>query len=196
MSMSFSSMKPGTLLVGMALVVLAAALALQAAEIVSGAWPTLLPALLIAYSLPFLAWGLWARRRSARIDAPWIADHASWIGVPMLVCGLVLNQTVTGVTSRSVEPMSWSVVTDSSTTSERVVLRFRDAPEHFVHVVSEELATYLRQSDKSEVSAEFEVIRDYGRVRGFRIVRVDEVTNLRMEAAGHNCVGRCTTSPW
>lgn len=114
----------------------------------------------------------------------------------MLICGLALNQAVTGVISRSVEPMSWSVVTDSSTASERVVLRFRDAPEHFVHVVSKELATYLRQSNRSEVSAEFEVIRDYGRVRGFRIVRVAEVTDVRMEAAGHSCVGRCTTSPW
>jgi hypothetical protein len=114
----------------------------------------------------------------------------------MLLGGLVLNQTLTGVTSRSVEPMLWSVVTDSSTALERVVLRFRDAPEHFVHVGSQELATYLRQSDRSEVSADFEVTRDYGRVRGFRIVRVAEVTDLRMEAAGHNCVGRCTTSPW
>lgn len=114
----------------------------------------------------------------------------------MLLGGLVLNQTLTGVTSRSVEPMLWSVVTDSSTALERVVLRFRDAPEHFVHVGSQELATYLRQSDRSEVSAEFEVTRDYGRVRGFRIVRVAEVMDLRMEAAGHNCVGRCTTSPW
>lgn len=194
--MSFSSMKPGTSLVALALVVLAAGVALQAAAILSGGWPTLLPVLLIAYSLPFLAWGLWARRRSGRIDAPWIAVHASWIGVPLLVCGPALHQTMTGVTSRSVEPMSWSVVTDSSTRSERVVLRFRDAPEHFVHVVSEELATYLRHSGASEVSAEFEVIRDYGRVRGFRIVRVDEVTVLRMEAAGHNCTGPCTTSPW
>lgn len=194
--MSFSSMKQGTLLLGLALVVLAAGVALQAAAILSGGWPTLLPAFLIAYSLPFLAWGLWARRRSGRIDAPWIAVHASWLGVPLLVCGLVLHQAVTGVSSRSVEPMLWSVVTDSSTRSQRVVLRFRDAPEHFVHVVSEKLAVYLRQSGKSEVSAEFEVIRDYGRVRGFRIVRVDEVTDLRMEAAGHNCTGPCTTSPW
>jgi hypothetical protein len=188
--------RSGTALTAVALLLLLAGLALQILGALGGGWPTYGPALLAVYALPFLAWGVWARRRTRRSKAPWLARRASWVGIPLLVAGLVVDQAATGVTSTSVERMTWSTVRVSATGEASVELRFVDAPEHFVRVTSDSLLSVLRRTGPTEIEAEFEVTRDYGRVRGFRLVRVDGITDVRMQSAGNRCVGPCEGTPW
>jgi hypothetical protein len=185
----------GTLLAVAALLVLGAGMILQVLEIALGGWPTLVPILLMSYALPFLAWGIWARRHAPGTRAPWPARYASPVGLALMAAGFLVYRS--GETqSRSVERMTWTPAVGSTSGAAEVELRFVDAPEHFVRIDSERLEDHLAEAASPEVEAEFEVTRWLGRVRSFRLVRVDTLSGLRTTAAGHSCVGRCARSPW
>jgi hypothetical protein len=61
-------------------------------ELLSGGWPTLIPLMMIGYSVPFLALAWWAGWRARRPDGPWLARHASVVGMPLMLGGIAFNQ--------------------------------------------------------------------------------------------------------
>ena len=173
------------------------ALAVQIAGVVGNAWPSFEPLLLAGWSVPFLAWAVWARRSRHRAGAPWLARHATVVGLPLLVGGLLVHRSVRDVTHTVREAMTWTLAdTLDSTTSDEVVLRFRDAPDHLVGIVSADVADYLGRHGEDVVDVEFEVTSSYGRRVGYHITRVGELDAFRIERSYGGCTGRCSGSPW
>jgi hypothetical protein len=190
------SRPPAGFLLRASLILLVAGVSLQVVELVSGGWPTLIPLMLIAYSLPFLSLSLWARWRARRPDWPWLVRHASVVGISLMLGGIVVNQVATGVRQRVVVPMTWSIQEEGSWDEAEVVLRFRDAPDHRVGLVSDELAAYLRGRGQSEVQVEFETVRDYGRLRSYNIMGIGDLGRPRSQWGYSGCSGSCSGSPF
>ncbi|MGH7474913.1 MAG: hypothetical protein ACRELD_01350 [Longimicrobiales bacterium] len=184
-------------LLAASLALLGVAAVLQALQLVLGGWPTLVPVVLAVYTTPFLLWAIWARRRVRRASAPWLAAHASLLGVPLMAGGLIGNALATGVQSRTVERMRWQIVAEGSdSTVPEVVLRFVNAPEHHVGMRSRDVAAYLRDRGDALVDVEFELTRDYGRLRSYNAVRIGQLTGWRSTFAYGGCSGSCSGSPF
>lgn len=169
-------------------------LLVQGVGLVAGGWPTYTGLLLAGWAAPFLILGIWARKRGGRPGAPWLARNASLIGVPLLLGGIAADRALTGVESRVVLPMTWQI--EQAADGPEVVLRFRDAPDHHVGLVSEDVAEYLEARGDAGVPVEFVVTRDYGRLRGYRIARIGELERMRMGRGYGGCRGDCRGSPF
>lgn len=189
-----------TLLLAVALAVVGLGLGVQALGVAGGSWPSWAPLVLAAYALPFALCALWARRAVRRAgapgDAPWIARHAGALGLPLLAGGLLLDAALTGRTARTTEHMTWSVVRAGDSAPGEVVLRFRDAPDHLIGIVSPELARHLLEWAPPDVEVELETTSDYGRVRSAHVTRVGELEDFRIVREYRGCSGDCEGSPW
>lgn len=77
-----------------------------------------------------------------------------------------------------------------------VVLSFADAEGHYVGEFSDQLADHLRKQGQQPVQAIFEVTRDYGRMRGFRMIEVEGLRGWTSRWGYAGATGTPARSPW
>ena len=77
-----------------------------------------------------------------------------------------------------------------------VVLTFRDYPASYVGIYSNELADYLRTLPEENVPVRFDVIYDYGSVRGFSERQIGELKAWKSDFAYFGTTGRPSRSPF
>lgn len=173
-------------------------IALIAVLFISGGWPTYGPFLLPLWGLPFLASGIWARRRNARPMAPWAARNVALWSLPLMAAGFAAWFGSTGVTSVATHSMTWSYGEPpvDSAGERHIVLRFTDYPNHAVGFYSSQLAMYLESLPTPDVEAEFELTRDFGRLRGFAVVSVGSLAAWRSGFSYNAVSGDYDPSPW
>lgn len=82
-----------------------------------------------------------------------------------------------GVTEQREYLMTWNVEDDldDELNQSKVILNYVDFPNHGIYEYSNELASYLKKNGKPEVKVLFEVTLDYGVVRGYHEVKIDEL---------------------
>jgi hypothetical protein len=97
-------------------------------------------------------------------------------------------------------PMTWKIEPPGleGRKESTVILTFRDFPNHFVGVASDEVASYLRHRDLSVVDVTFAVTTDWGHTRGFHEVRIGELARWSSVGgfAGTSSIGNNAPSPW
>ncbi len=76
-----------------------------------------------------------------------------------------------------------------------IVLRFIDHPAHLFGMYSTELARYLEEAGTDRVRVTFEVTRDYGCLRGYRMTRVGDLTRWRSRWGYAGFRGRAAEAP-
>jgi hypothetical protein len=181
---------------GAALVLFLIGVGLQSWVLVAGGWPVFSPLLLALYALPFLVWSFLGLRRP-RSEPSRARRGAPLLGVALLVAGPVLYFAFTGNTTRVIRPMTWTTraAAGESATPE-VTLHFVDAPDHFIAMQSPQLADYLARLGRRTVEVEFALSRDFGRVVGFHIVRVQDLTDFRRGQSYSGCARASCEWPW
>lgn len=94
--------------------------------------------------------------------------------------------------------MNWRVAeTPSQGQNEaEVILIFVEHPNYSVGEFSNELAGYLQKKDESVVPVTFGVTRDFGRVRGFHLVKVGDLTGWKSAYGYYSSSGSGNDSPW
>ena len=112
-------------------------------------------------------------------------SYASIIGVTFLAFVVLfwffLAGPFIGKTIYKTFPMNWSIVTQSAEESAafagetNVTLNFVADPNQGVGYYSSEIADSLRKNGKNPVDVTFEITADYGKVRGFDAMRIDNL---------------------
>jgi hypothetical protein len=168
------------------------------ALLVFDGWPTYGPFILFIYGLPFVLLGVWARRRLARPGTSWPARNVALWSLPVMALGFGVWFGLTGVTSTATYPMTWAYGEPSrDVLDERhVVLQFVDFPNHRVGFFSNELAAYLESLPTQTVPVEFEITRDFGRVRGAHPVRIGLLVRWRSGRGYSGYSGSNDPAPW
>jgi hypothetical protein len=180
----------------------AAVVALGVAMIVEAmlrpGWPSLVPPLMLVYGLLFLGAGLWARSRLRRGSAPWLARYVACWALPLLTLGFVVWFAGTGVTSRVSHDMFWSYG-EPPTNAEgqtHLILTFQSHPTHRIGIYSNEVSEYLEGLPGREVTVEFEVVRDFGRFRSYRTVKIGTLDHWRAAGGYTGRQGSPASTPW
>src|SRR5207244_1066660 len=107
----------------------------------------------------------------------------------------------TGVEERISVPMTWEINPKLNphphAKQAHVVLYFKRNPNKHIGVYSDEVAKYLRGLPSNEVNVDFDVIKDFGRVRAFHEVRIGELTGWSETGYGYAGVSSSDgPSPW
>ena len=94
--------------------------------------------------------------------------------------------------------MTWTVAETPSQGQEEaeVILTFVKHPNCSVGEFSDELAGYLREKNETVVPVSFGVTRDFGRVRGFHMTKVADLTKWKSAYGYYSSSGSGTDSPW
>ena len=181
---------------GASLVLFLIGVGFQSWAILAGGWPSFGPLLLALYALPFLVWSARAlRARPAGTTRP--RRIAPLLGLALLVAGPLLYLAFTGDTTRVIRPMTWTTrAAASESATPEVTLHPVDAPDHFITMQSPQLADYLAGLGQRTVDVELELARDFGRVVGFRIVRVEELTDFPRGQSFSGCASASCAWPW
>jgi hypothetical protein len=180
----------------------AAVLALGAAMIVDAilhpGWPSLIPLVLLAGGLLFLGAGLWARSRLRRASASWAARYVACWALPLLALGFVVWFAATGVTSRVSYDMFWSYGEPPTNAEghQHLVFAFQDYPAHYIGIYSNDVSEYLEGLSGREVTVEFEVVRDFGRFRSHRTVKIGTLDHWRAAGGYTGRQGSPASTPW
>lgn len=160
------------------------------------AYVDLRPILFVA-GLPLgalLAWGLWrlrGRRRplgSTMVPVLCVYALAFWF----FLAGPFIGRTSTRTFAMTWEPLE----ADEGAAPGAVRLHFESQPNHYTFVRSAELAALLQSRGRDVVEVEFEVTSDYGRMRGFNVLRVDGWEVPMGAGGGYGVSGEFGASPW
>lgn len=104
-----------------------------------------------------------------------------------------------GRRSPEVHAMKWSVSSsqDESKDAQRVSVsfHFKTHPGHFIEIDSVQLRDYLNQEGKDSVDVRFEVIRDFGCMRGFSWTHVGKLSSWDSAGSRAGSDGS-EASPW
>jgi hypothetical protein len=94
--------------------------------------------------------------------------------------------------------MRWTIAETPSMgqTQAEVILTFVDYPNHRVGEFSDRLAKYLQQQPDKVVPVTFAVVRDYGRMRGFRMVRIGDLSDWDSAFGYSASTGDGQRTPW
>jgi len=94
--------------------------------------------------------------------------------------------------------MTW-VIADSPSQGQKqaeVIFKFVEHPKYRVGEFSDEMAAYLRKKQDAVVPVTFAVTRDFGRVRGFHMIKVGELNSLKSGYGYYSSSGSGNESPW
>lgn len=97
--------------------------------------------------------------------------------------------------------MTWAIKPSplsapSGAKQSEVILSFADFPGHDIGEYSDELAAHLRDQATQPVTVIFEVISDYGKVRGFHATEIAGLREWASEAGYARTSGSPRRSPW
>ena len=94
--------------------------------------------------------------------------------------------------------MTWTVAETPSQGQKQaeVIFTFVEHPNYSVGEFSDELAAYRREKDETVVPVCFGVTRDFGRVRGFRMTKIADLTNWQSAYGYYSSSGSGNDSPW
>ncbi len=94
--------------------------------------------------------------------------------------------------------MTWEIKPPPThgTQESEVILSFVDFPNHYIGRYSDELAEHLRATGKEQVKAVFEVVTDYGKVRGFSETEIAGLKSWRSDGGFAGSRGEPSESPW
>ncbi|MGF1577815.1 MAG: hypothetical protein ACFCD0_00465 [Gemmataceae bacterium] len=83
----------------------------------------------------------------------------------------------TDVQQRKTFDMIWSCGKKSPAhpKADHIVLRFESNPNHHIGIYSDDLGKYLKTLPTKEVQVEVDVILDFGKTRGFELIRIGEL---------------------
>ncbi|HEY0734287.1 MAG TPA: hypothetical protein VGD69_05235 [Herpetosiphonaceae bacterium] len=98
----------------------------------------------------------------------------SWLLNPFLK---VSHKTVT-------HDMSWRCVSDSSSRCAAVILTYVHYPYRYERVESPALIKSLQENDSAAVTAQFEITREWGQVKNYRLERVEDYSLAPEEWSG------------
>ena len=103
-----------------------------------------------------------------------------------------------GYTRSVTHPMRWRIDPrgHADTGAAHVVLTFRDYPASYVGIYSNELADYLRTLPEETVPVKFDVIYDYGFVRGLSERQIGDLKAWQSDFAYFGTTGRPGRSPF
>jgi hypothetical protein len=169
-------MKQAIVVVSAGAAVVALGVAMIVEAMLRPGWPSLVPPLMLVYGLLFLGAGLWARSRLRRGSAPWLARYVACWALPLLTLGFVVWFAGTGVTSRVSHDMFWSYG-EPPTNAEgqtHLILTFQSHPTHRM----------------------FEVVRDFGRFRSYRTVKIGTLDHWRAAGGYTGRQGSPASTPW
>jgi hypothetical protein len=134
------------------------------------------PILFLA-ALPVLLILGWVIRRFKFPDKPYAPIFGAIFLTFIVVFWLFLAGPSIGKTTYKTFPMNWSIVTQSAAFAgeTNVTLNFVADPNQGIAYNSSEIADYLRKSGRNPVDVTFEITSDYGKVRGFDAMRIDNL---------------------
>jgi hypothetical protein len=133
------------------------------------------PLLTAALGIPPLFLGLLAAlSRGEGSRGRLLVRNAGTASLLFLACGLGSQWAAEGVEREERFDMTWAARTYSYGSEERagVLLAFADHPGWTTDVASRDLADHLASLGARRVPVVFRVIRDYGRLRRFKVIRV------------------------
>jgi hypothetical protein len=137
--------------------------------------------ILFVAAIPVLLILAWVIRRFKFPDKPYVAICGAILLPFIVLFWLFLVGPSIGKTTYKSFPMKWSIVTQSAEESAafaaetNVTLNFVADPNQGIAYKSSEIADYLRKNGKNPVDVTFEVTSDYGKVRGFDAMRIDNL---------------------
>jgi hypothetical protein len=138
------------------------------------------PILFLA-ALPVLLILAWVIRRLKYPDKPYAPIFGAAFLTFIILFWLFLAGPFVGKTTYRTFPMNWSIETQSVEESTafagetNVALNFVADPNQGVGYYSSEIADYLRKNGRNPVDVTFEITSDYGKVRGFDAMRIDNL---------------------
>ena len=94
--------------------------------------------------------------------------------------------------------MTWEVKPPPThgTHESEVILSFVDFPNHYIGQYSDQLAEHLRAEGKQPVKVVFEVVTDFGKVRGFSETEIAGLKVWRSDGGFAGSRGEPSESPW
>jgi len=94
--------------------------------------------------------------------------------------------------------MTWEIKPPSTlgTQESEVILSFVEFPNYFIGDYSDDLAEHLQANREEQVKVVFEVITDYGKVRGFSETEIAGLKSWRLERGFAGSEGEPSESPW
>lgn len=94
--------------------------------------------------------------------------------------------------------MTWEIKPPPThgTQESEVILSFADFPNCFIGEYSDALAEHLRANEEEQVKVVFEVITDYGKVRGFSVTEIAGLKSWRSDGGFAGSKGEPSESPW
>ena len=94
--------------------------------------------------------------------------------------------------------MTWTIAETPSQGQKEaeVIFTFVEHPNYTVGEFSDELANYLREKDEKVVPVSFDITRDFGRVRGFHMTQVANLTHWKSSYGYYSSSGSGNDSPW
>jgi hypothetical protein len=161
------------------------------------AWGVDFRPFLFLIGLPLVALIACSIRWFAPRPVRWIAALLSVLSIYSAVFWFVFYGPFVGVEQNMTFPMTWRMGEPGYQASKQahVLLQFRDYPDHHVGIFSDDVAHYLRGLGSDVVDVTFEVTTDWGRTRGFREVRIGNLTSWRSEGEYAGCIGSVGQAP-
>lgn len=149
----------------------------------------------VALLLAWLAWALLGLRLRRGGLLAWLL---SGFVAYTLLFALLLAGPFVGRESLETFEMTWSVAQAAPAVSapDEVTLTFVAHPDHQLIQRSDPLAEHLALGGREVVSATFRVTRDYGRMRGFRMVEVDGLRDFASSGSTYRIQGGGEDGPW
>ena len=94
--------------------------------------------------------------------------------------------------------MTWKTEPPTPETNDEaeVILTFVEFPGHSFGEQLSELAQHLESSGKTIVNVEIEETRDYGRIRGYHLTKVDGLSHWKSLGGFARSTGTRRPSPW
>lgn len=77
-----------------------------------------------------------------------------------------------------------------------VILRFSEEPRCWVWFLSRDLGPKLEELGRRDISVEFRIRRSWGRVKGFRVVRIEGIGDWDRPRSGVGSKGAERCPPW
>ena len=114
-----------------------------------------------------------------------------------LSCGAWIKQL--DGTRTVTREMSWSygpAAVQCQPGTKHIILRFADYPNHAIGICSRDLAQYLESLPTNKIAVTFELWYDVRRMRGFREVKIGNLTKWDDEWSHYQIVGESKPSPW
>ena len=94
--------------------------------------------------------------------------------------------------------MTWEIkpLPTQATQESKVILAFVDFPDYYIVRYSDQLAEHLRANEMEQVKVVFEIVTNYGRVRGFSETQIAGLKSWHSDGGFAESKGEPSKSPW